>query len=238
MTVSNHLLPRYLQVAEEILKEIRELKEGDRLTSEVSLTARHDCSRSTIRSAIANLVERGYLVSKQGIGNIVTIPKMREYKEQHLSFTQEMTSRGLKHHTSIVNVATLAAPSVAEAFELDPTTSFVVFTRHRFIDDQLAVLEDSYIQEDLFNQIDKSFVERYGLYAALEKIGMTNSMSVTEKLNPIILNEEQSKVFNVNGTTAMMSVVRTAANEHGVFEYTVAITDPTILEFTRHLTRG
>lgn len=76
------------------------------------------------------------------------------------------------------------------------------------------------------------------MYRALDDIGKSGEMSIKEKLTPIILNEEQCKIFEVNEPTPMMSVIRIGSNENGVFEYTVSITDSGILEFTRNMKRG
>lgn len=235
---SKHLLPKYLQVSELILEEIRGLQEGDKLTPELMLKEKYQCSRSTIRSAIAYLIERGYLVSKQGIGNIVTIPMLREEVEPTLSFTQDVDKKGLEHKTIIEKVDFIRSGFIANVFGIAADEEFAVISRRRYVNDYLAVLEDTYLLKSTFNLLDIGHVEQVGLYRALDDIGMTGEMSIKEKLTPIILNEEQSKIFDVNEPTPMMSVIRIGSNEHGVFEYTVSITDAGILEFTRNMRRG
>ncbi|ADO50340.1 GntR family transcriptional regulator [[Enterobacter] lignolyticus] len=235
---SKHLLPKYLQVSELILEEIRGLQEGDKLTPELMLKEKYQCSRSTIRSAIAYLIERGYLVSKQGIGNIVTIPMLREEVEPTLSFTQDVDKKGLEHKTIIEKVDFIKSGFIANVFGIAADEEFAVISRRRYVNDYLAVLEDTYLLKSTFNLLDIGHVEQVGLYRALDDIGMTGEMSIKEKLTPIILNEEQSKIFDVNEPTPMMSVIRIGSNEHGVFEYTVSITDAGILEFTRNMRRG
>lgn len=235
---SKHLLPKYLQVSELILEEIRGLQEGDKLTPELMLKEKYQCSRSTIRSAIAYLIERGYLVSKQGIGNIVTIPMLREEVEPTLSFTQDVDKKGLEHKTIIEKVDFIRSGFIANVFGIAADEEFAVISRRRYVNEYLAVLEDTYLLKSTFNLLDIGHVEQVGLYRALDDIGMTGEMSIKEKLTPIILNEEQSKIFDVNEPTPMMSVIRIGSNEHGVFEYTVSITDAGILEFTRNMRRG
>ncbi|QRG79643.1 GntR family transcriptional regulator [Citrobacter sp. R56] len=235
---SKHLLPKYLQISELILEEIRGLQEGDKLTSELMLKENYQCSRSTIRSAIAYLIERGYLVSKQGIGNIVTIPMLREEVEPELSFTQDVDKKGLKHKTIIEKVDFLKSAFVANIFGVAADECFAVISRRRYVNDALAVLEDTYLLQSTFNLLNIEHVEQVGLYRALDDIGKSGEMSIKEKLTPIILNEEQCKIFEVNEPTPMMSVIRIGSNENGVFEYTVSITDSGILEFTRNMKRG
>lgn len=235
---SKHLLPKYVQISDLILDEIRGLNEGDKLTSELVLKERYQCSRSTIRSAIAHLIERGYLISKQGIGTIVTEPKLREDSEQSLSFTQEVDLKGLPHYTIIEDVKQLKSQSVADIFGVKSDSFFTVITRKRYVDQSLAVLEDTYLLSSLFEKLDIEHLGKVGLYKALDDIDFTGEMKIQEKLTPIILDDKQSETFGVNETTAMMSVLRIASISELVFEYTVSITDPTILEYTRNMKRG
>lgn len=235
---SNNLIPKYVQIAELILLAIKTLNEGTKLSSEHELCSQFDVSRSTVRQAIGLLVKRGYLEPKQGIGNIITIPKMREYKEEHLSFTREMDSKGLKHKTIITSVETITDAHLADIFKLPHDTEFVALSRDRFINNKLAIVEVSNIQKTLLLNLDEQNIQECGLYAELDKTGITLAMSIEEKLKPVILNDEQLSKFSCEGPTAMMSVERIASNSNGIFEYTLAITNPNILEFTRNLTRG
>ena len=66
-------IPLYFQVAQKIEKAIMDgdLAAGSRLENEVSLGDRLGLSRPTVRRAIQDLVDKGLLVRRRGIGTQV-----------------------------------------------------------------------------------------------------------------------------------------------------------------------
>ena len=60
------------------LIEDGEWKPGDKIPSENELCDKFEVSRMTIRQAINNLVEQGYLYRKRGIGTFVQLPKVEK----------------------------------------------------------------------------------------------------------------------------------------------------------------
>ena len=66
-------VPLYFQIARQIEVAIErgDLAPGDRLEDEVGLADRHGLSRPTMRRAIQELVAKGLLVRKRGVGTQV-----------------------------------------------------------------------------------------------------------------------------------------------------------------------
>ena len=66
-------MPLYFQVAQQIEHAISEgeLAPGDRLDNEISLAEQFGLSRPTMRRAIQELVDKGLLVRKRGVGTQV-----------------------------------------------------------------------------------------------------------------------------------------------------------------------
>ena len=71
--VTSQFMPLYVQIVGNIKYAIDsgELKVGDRLPSETELGKRYSVSRITVRRAISELVDAGYLVKRQGRGTFV-----------------------------------------------------------------------------------------------------------------------------------------------------------------------
>ncbi len=65
--------PKYQVVKENIIAHIRsnDLKYNDPIDSEMDLMEQYDVSRHTIRRAIADLVNEGWLYKQQGKGTFV-----------------------------------------------------------------------------------------------------------------------------------------------------------------------
>lgn len=72
MSSGNQL--KYVTIIEEIKKDILsgKIKEGDQITSENKLCEKYKVSRHTVRKAIAELVNKGYLTSIHGKGTFYT----------------------------------------------------------------------------------------------------------------------------------------------------------------------
>ncbi len=68
--------PKYQQLKNFIVDYIQqgELKQGDRIFSEMELTERFEISRHTVRKALGDLVNEGWLYTEQGSGTFVSDP--------------------------------------------------------------------------------------------------------------------------------------------------------------------
>lgn len=64
------------EVARDIEARIKsgELQPGTRLRSERELAEYYQCAYGTVRRAIADLRERGYIITEHGRGNYIAIP--------------------------------------------------------------------------------------------------------------------------------------------------------------------
>src|SRR3954452_5195299 len=82
-------VPHYHQLAQSIEHAITsgELAPGDRLENELSLTNRLGLSRPTARQAIQELVKKGLLVRKRGVGTQVVRSQFR--RDERLSSLNE-----------------------------------------------------------------------------------------------------------------------------------------------------
>ncbi|HKJ34833.1 MAG TPA: GntR family transcriptional regulator, partial [Balneolales bacterium] len=94
----SNLVPKYYQIYEDLLKDIREGKfqEGDRFPSDTELVERYQVSRGTIREAVKLLLQRGFLIRQQGKGTFVTYRKIQQDPEKLIGFTELMKKHNIK----------------------------------------------------------------------------------------------------------------------------------------------
>src|SRR4249919_1830431 len=92
----NSPVPLYYQLAQSIENAIANgtLAPGDRLENELSLTTRLGLSRPTARQAIQELVKKGLLVRKRGVGTQVVRSQFR--RTEALSSLNEDIARAGK----------------------------------------------------------------------------------------------------------------------------------------------
>lgn len=74
----NRYMPLYCQLEEEILRQIEtgEIKPGDKLPSESEMIQQYNIGRPTIRMALSQLVNKGYLEKKHGKGTFCKTAKL------------------------------------------------------------------------------------------------------------------------------------------------------------------
>ena len=110
-------LPIYYQLVEWIkgLIERGELKPGDSLPSEREYAERFSISRMTVRQAITELVNGGYLYRQKGVGTFVAEKKIEQQLMGLTSFTEDMKSRGMEPSSKLVGFEIVPAPSYISA---------------------------------------------------------------------------------------------------------------------------
>jgi DNA-binding GntR family transcriptional regulator len=138
-------VPLYHQLASSIEQAITsgELAPGDRLENELSLTNRLGLSRPTARQAIQELVKKGLLVRKRGVGTQVVRSQFRR-DERLSSLNEDLAKAGRVPSTRLLafSVGPLAE-DVRDALDTVDVTEgdFVTLRRLRLADDvPLAIL--------------------------------------------------------------------------------------------------
>jgi GntR family transcriptional regulator len=115
--------PLHYQLAKKLQEEINsgKFKQGDLLATEKSLMERFNVSSTTVRRALQNLVQKGYLYRKAGKGTFVRRPYIEEPIGLLSSFFEEMEAQGIKPSSDILALEEMEAdPFVSEKMELDP----------------------------------------------------------------------------------------------------------------------
>ena len=94
--------PLYYQLKEKLKEQIEaeEFKKGDTFLSEKELQEKYQVSRVTVRQAVNELVNAGYLKCERGKGTTVVFNKINENIKQVISVSEEMKQHGIVMSTS------------------------------------------------------------------------------------------------------------------------------------------
>jgi GntR family transcriptional regulator len=97
-------IPLYIQLKESLRGSILngDLKYGDKIPTEAELSEDFKISRITVRKAILELVEEGYLVKRQGKGTFVNKRKIERKIVHFLSFSDACKANGLTASSKII----------------------------------------------------------------------------------------------------------------------------------------
>ena len=111
----------YATIEEAIATEIAqgEYRPGDQLPTEGTLLQRFQVSRITVRRAIQNLVGRGLLKIRRGLGTFVLPPRIEAELTKLTGFVEDMSTVGRKATARVVSQDVVAASArVAERLQL------------------------------------------------------------------------------------------------------------------------
>jgi GntR family transcriptional regulator len=162
--------PAYKRIQIAIRKRIESghLKPGDVVDSERELAKAHKVSLMTARHALADLAREGMVERRHGSGTFVAPPKIHFNKL--MSYTEQMTSRGLSGGSRVVSSGVLDnEPEISARLSLPVTTHLAVLERVRNAADEPFALETSYLSSDEFPNVLTAVQERGSLFTTLEQ---------------------------------------------------------------------
>lgn len=170
----NGPIPLYYQVASTLEQAIRSgvIAPGARLDNEISIASRLGVSRPTVRRAIQDVVDKGLLVRRRGVGTQVVQGQVTRDVELTSLYEDLRNS----HREPTTRVLTLdvrpAPPDVAEALGIAPGDETVHLRRLRLTESvPVAILENHLPIE--FAGITAHELEERGLYLLLKSRGVS-----------------------------------------------------------------
>lgn len=167
-------VPLYFQISSRLEAAIREgkLPAGSRLENEISIGKRLGLSRPTVRRAIQELVDKGLLVRRRGIGTQVVQARVSRPVEL-TSLNEDLTRLGNSPTTTVLSVTQGPATEV-EAQQLQVSTGTVIsrIRRVRYADEvPMAILQNLLPPE--FADITAEDLAKQGLYEIMRARGVT-----------------------------------------------------------------
>jgi DNA-binding GntR family transcriptional regulator len=218
----NSPVPLYHQLAQSIEQAITSglLAPGDRLENELSLTSRLGLSRPTARQAIQELVKKGLLVRKRGVGTQVVRSQFRR-DERLSSLNEDLAKAGRRPGTRLLefSVGELDA-DVRNAVDVTEQ-QFTKIRRLRLADDVPLAILTNYLPARL--EVNESDLQRKGLYACLRSLGI-NLKIAHQRISARLMTEEEAELLDVETPAACLTVDRIAYDDVGQF-----------VEFGRHV---
>ena len=144
-------VPKYVQISQWLREMIRKGRYPlrEKLPSESELSALFRVNRNTVRQAIADLVGKGLVEKRNGVGSFVTARRSTplRYTLQNISSTtDDMIRMGLLPRTKLIRqTVTDAPPEVAQKLMLGREKRVILTERLRIGSRTPMVLERSYL---------------------------------------------------------------------------------------------
>jgi GntR family transcriptional regulator len=208
-------IPLYYQLKKQILTLIKNItiQEGDMLPPENELCEVLNVSRPTIRQALSELVNEGYLNRYKGKGTFVSNPKVEErFLSKLETFNQEMKSKGLTPQTKVVKLEKITGPHEAnEKLGLSLDAPLIYLSRVRLADQVPLVYVETFLPYDLYRNLMEVDFTVHSLYQSLEKLYHVRVNRVRREIEAINARHKEAELLQITKNKALI-LVRTVAS--------------------------
>jgi GntR family transcriptional regulator len=162
-------IPLYRQLADLLQEQIRisNVAPGSRIPSEHQLAAEHGIGRPTVRQAIDQLVRKGLLTRRRGAGTFV-----RDRQPEVDLFSLDGTSASFRKKGVAVQtemITPIGLKPIHDAANPFNGQRAYFLSRLTVADDRPVLIEDLYLQADLFAGIEKFDLQGRSLSAIAEE---------------------------------------------------------------------
>jgi len=195
-------VPKYLQISNWLMEMIQKGRYAvnDKLPSEARLSQLFHVNRNTVRQAISDLVAKGLVLKKNGVGSFVigkTFPRVK-YTLQHISsFTDDMIRMGIAPQTKLIRKSVIEAPpEVGEKLMLGKEKLVILTERLRLGNRIPLVIERSYLPHREYKEILKMRLTG-SLYHLLTKKFHVDLHRSIQTFRAVVLSGKDAKLLGI-----------------------------------------
>ncbi len=217
----NSAVPYYLQVKEAVRGLIAsgELKPGDMLTTEFTLSGQLGISRLVVHRAYRELVTEGLLIRRRAKGTFVSPPSRRSYTVVGplFSVTEQTTSAGLKPSNRILKQEVIAAGSeVCGELQVTEDADVIHLSNLRLVDQLPFCIEDMYFSCERFPKLASMDMNNRSVYATLEKLYDAHPQEAMDTISAGAATREEARLLGINKGAPVMRLKRTSIDRQGL----------------------
>jgi GntR family transcriptional regulator len=193
----------------------------DKLPSERELTAQYGVSRTTVRLALQELENTGYIYRRHGKGTFVSdIKTAGAY-----SFTEQMKSLGRHPETRILSFEKMEADKfIAQRLNLPLGEAVFKLSRLRIADREPLMIEDSYLPVKFFLSLDDQLLRSKPLYDLFSEDFKQTVRLADEELYASIASKDDAKQLMIPEGAPVLHLVRQTYNmKNEIIEFTLSV---------------
>jgi GntR family transcriptional regulator len=236
----NSPMPIYYQLKQGIVNLIESgaLQPKDPIPSENALSQVYDISPMTVRQAMAELVNEGYVHRKRGLGTFVSVRRMQRQIEQLTSFSEDMLSRGLTPGSRILLYEQASPPGEIVGWSgITQNTKLLRIKRVRLADGKPVGIHDAYLNTQKVSVSLNELEESQSLYKVFDKKGVSLAEGEV-KIEAIAATEECARLLNATPGEPLLRTIRLSWDADGeLVEYVIAVYHADVYQYTIHLKR-
>jgi len=190
-------IPIYQQIIAYIKEYIENgiYQKGNIIPSEQEFCNQFNTSRMTVRKAIDELVNDGFLYRIQGRGTFVSHWVYRKSLEV-LGFSYHMKQLGYTPTSKVLSFKIkIPQPSVAEKLKILPTENVYFLSRVRLADLEPIAIENVCLPEKRFPGLEMYSFEENSLYEVLKTKYNAEVVLKQEKINAVMVEGNDAKIL-------------------------------------------
>lgn len=203
--------PLYYQLKQTLLKWIEggDYPPGSILPSEKQLQDSFGISRTTVRMALKELEQEGFLVRSPGKGTFVASMKIESGPRRILSFTQEMLNMGLQVSNQVVSLEKeLPVIRTANKLQIPQDQPVWRLERIRMADSVPIATEVNYIPAALVPNMEARLAQNQSFYSCLEEEYGIIIVYARERVECRLANMRESRHLGIPKGSAILYVER------------------------------
>lgn len=216
-------IPLYVQLTEQFrsMLETGELQPGDRFPAELELAKQYGVARITVRTAIAELVQTGMLVRRQGKGTFVAEQKIERELVSIASFTERMNTRGLRAGSRIISMKTVkASGKLARLPGIEEGDAMIEIVRLRLSNEMPVALETSSLPANRYPGLEQRDLAEQSLYHLLDSKYGTRPAHSSKTLELTRAKTTEARLLGIKNAAALFLLTAVVYSEDNrVMEY-------------------
>lgn len=188
--------PLYIQLKQALTEDIHRgiYSPGEKLPTETDLCEIYGVSRITVRKAVLELVEEGFLVRQQGKGTFVQHPKVKRELIAVNGHSEYMSELGKAPHNKILSFSIQpASKQIAAALCISPESDVLELQRILYFDDKPLALEISHYPLNIFPNLNQHVQDSVSMYEILKSRYHVTPVHNKKLLNLIFANVSEAR---------------------------------------------
>jgi GntR family transcriptional regulator len=205
-------LPLYDRVESALAGDIADgsLPPETQLPPEEGLIERFKVSRTTVRKAIQNLVERGLVEVRRGKGTFVTQPKITQELTELTGFVEDMRALRRTPTARLLKRIVAVDETVAHQLALAPGTLVVRLRRVRLADGVAMSFDETYLPRDIGEKVAADDLEAEPVFGLLEDKYGTPLVEAEYKLEAAAADPVAAQALQVPAGSPIFLIERTS----------------------------
>lgn len=210
-----------------------QIKENEKIPAEMELCQQYNVSRITVRQAIVEMEQKGYVYKVHGKGTFVSPKVFNQELLKFYSFTEEMKKIGKEPGSSICAFKEVTpTKEVAIKLEMDLKEKVYELVRLRLADEEPMMIEYTYLPKNRFDGLKEDILQMQPMYTVFKEQYGVNITKGIETLKSVMIDKKTAKQLSLQDKMIGMQIERITYEENAIIEYTRTIARGDKFEYT------